>query len=648
MAHGVRLALWLASSGSAALEPFAIALSYAIAAGCDSLQPLAVWPITATEHFNNASTRACARPDDSTDLRDCFFELPVGGPGAWGLANATCRSYFPVDRRDRQRIGAFFGNCSLANGTTLSLPSDRFATTRWSVQASSRDKRCLDRIGEGPVFPCDAYATGDGRVLNFRESRTESAKWCREFGGLFVNDLLLDMQQVLVAQTSAPPPSFISLPLETHRPVFSLIDVIGCPADMHIGGVSTRIATRALYGATTVPWTAHTTRSARSNAVSQANDSGMFRVTTQHAAEGDLMQIRSWYKDLLRLALLVTVVLFRVTSVYWPMYLAQERRPRPLATGFAVHKRERRSLVVLTLLSIETIASGEDIAMFCFQIAESKTSWVSLALRYLSITRVVWPVAWLLLLLHRVSRGRVKTALVDDLVLFLCPVVWLYLPASVTADGLELFQGSRWTGALVRHDVNSIRSRPVSHVEFYIAVFGRFTGVAAVVLLTLGMLASSHRLVKRSILRGSKAMSPRTSVAVMAPSTDTDALKMVKQKSVKAVAGMTLDDVLRQSSLGLARDEIREITRLKTRRSSAGEPLTDALSLAAEGFVALVYGPHEVLGVSHWGRPVPVRDARGRVARISGVRVELDDALTLESLVATAARPACIGVPDLL
>ncbi|GLE04184.1 hypothetical protein PINS_up013095 [Pythium insidiosum] len=169
-------------------------------------------------------------------------------------------------------------------------------------------------------------------------------------------------------------------------------------------------------------------------------------VTTRLEVRGDALIIRAWAKDLVRLALLGAVVVFRVSGVYWPLWLALERQPRSTrmadAVGVVLHTRERRSLVVLALLSLETLASGEDIAAFCVQLARSEMTWPVRALKLLSIARVVWPVAWLLrLLVHAqrwLSRDRVRTAAVDDLVLLACPLVWLLLPALVARRGLEL------------------------------------------------------------------------------------------------------------------------------------------------------------------------------------------------------------------
>ncbi|DAZ97878.1 TPA: hypothetical protein N0F65_003305, partial [Lagenidium giganteum] len=246
---------------NALLDPLKTLYGYYIFT--DSDNQAAVWTLTVANNFNNATSRQCGFPDDPGNFLDCYYELPVYGTGS--LAGATCRSYYPIDKGEKQHVGNYFGNCTFPNGTQVHLPNARFATTQWSVQTTSQDKRCLERIGEGNIFPCDAYTTLNGRVIYHRISRTEGSRWCREFGGFYINDHEEQRQQVLLANVSWGEDflTFTSIALDVNRPVLNLYDLIGCSAEMHVGGAATHISTWALYGTTTAPWTARTTRTAK-------------------------------------------------------------------------------------------------------------------------------------------------------------------------------------------------------------------------------------------------------------------------------------------------------------------------------------------------------------------------------------------------
>ncbi|KAJ0412628.1 hypothetical protein ATCC90586_006995 [Pythium insidiosum] len=638
--------LWIFTTLNAVLDPAKTVYGYFIYSDSDNQE--VVWTLTVWNQFDNSSAaRRCEYPEDSEAFLGCYFELPVYGTGS--LAGARCRSFYPTDKGAFQHIGNFFGNCTLADGTELHLPSERFATTQWSVQTASRDKPCLERLGEGEIFPCDAHTTMNGRVLNHRASRTEATKWCREFGGFYVNDLQLDRQQVLLANASlgAEHLAFTSVALDVDRPVFNLYDVLGCSAEVHIGGAATHISTRAFYGLTTAPWTARTTRTARRSAV-ERQDNGLYRVETLHHSEGDLTQIRTWFKDLLRLALLGFIVFYRVSSIYYPMFLVYTRQHEPFVAftirrslGIVLHKRERRSLLMLLLLSLETLMSGEDIIMFCQQIIyTSRTSYVRQVLKYMSIARIVWPAAFVIAALTRLLRvvlpRRFTIALAEDLFLIACPIVWVYIPSYVTKKGMQLFQGYKWGGAVVRHYANSIQNVYVGqmdHLHLYFELFGYFTAIAVAGGFVIGALVqyASHGASLLVWLYSGGHRQPR------------DTGTVARLKTDGAIS--SLERVLVDSTLGISQVEARQITRAKIKRH--GIVLCEGLNVAADGFLCLVYGPYQVLGWCCWGYASPVRNRDGHVARISDCAVEFDAQVTVETLAAAAPKPAWLGLPDL-
>ncbi|GLE06677.1 hypothetical protein PINS_up016071 [Pythium insidiosum] len=576
----VGLVLWIFTTLNAVLDPAKTIYGYYVYSDSDNQE--VVWTLTVVNEFDNRSAvaRPCEYPEDRGGFLGCYFELPVFGTGS--LAGARCRSFYPTDKGALQHIGNFFGNCTLADGSTLHLPSERFATTQWSVQTSSTDKPCLERLGEGAIFPCDAHTTMNGRVLNHRVSRSEAAKWCREFGGFYVNDLELGRQQVLLANASlgAADLAFTSVALDVDRPVFNLYDLLGCSAEVHIGGAATHISTRAFYGLTTAPWTARTTRTARRSVVTRVDggDAGEDGSRRCHHSEGDLTQIRSWFKDLLRLSLLTLIVFYRVTSIYYPMFLVYARQPEPFVAftvrrslGIILHKRERRSLLLLLLLSLETLLSGEDIIMFCQQIIyTSRTSYVRLVLKYMSIARIVWPAALVIAAVSRVLRvvlpQRFTIVLAEDLFLIACPIVWVYIPAYVTKKGMQLFQGYKWGGAVVRHYANSIQN------------VTRRTGASLLVWVYSG----GYRQPRDTGNRG-QAQDGRRAVVARARARGQHA----RHLEVEAPA-----------------DHARKI-------KQHGVVLCEGSTSRADGFLCLVYGPYQVLGGAAGARVMPVRKPLG-------------------------------------
>ncbi|KAJ0409480.1 hypothetical protein P43SY_002370 [Pythium insidiosum] len=638
---------WVFTTLNAVIDPAKTVYGYYIHSDSDNQE--VVWSLIVSNQFENGSAaRPCEYPIDSQGFLGCYFELPVYGTGS--LAGAHCRSFYPTDKGAFQHIGNFFGNCTLSDGSQLHLPSEQFATTQWTVQTSSHDKPCLELLGEGEVFACDSYTTMNGRVINHRASRTEATKWCREFGGYYVNDLALDKQQVLVANASfgAEDLAFTSIPLDLNRPVFNLYDMLGCSVEMHIGGVPTHISTSAFYGPTMAPWSARTTRSARRNAVSrQAN--GLYLVETYLHAEGDLTLVRTWFKDLLRLTLLGLVVCYRTWSIYYPMFLVYERQHESFMAfaitrglGIVIHKRERRSLLVLALLSLETLMSTEDIVMFCQQIIyTSRTSYVRLVLNYMSIARIVWPAAFVIAAVSRLLRvvlpRHFTVAVAEDLFLIACPIVWAYIPSYVTKKGMLLFQGYKWGGAIVHHYANSIQNvydGQVSHLSLYYNLFGYFTAIAAAGGLVIGAIV--HYVSHGASLLVWLYSGGRRLVR------DADSVSKIKSDA----SVLSLERVLVDSTLGISDVEAKQITRAKIKRQ--GVVLCEGFNVAADGFLCLVYGPYQVLGSSHWGYVAPIRNREGHVARISDCSVAFDAQVTTETLAAVTSTPTCLGLPDLI
>ncbi|OQR94803.1 hypothetical protein THRCLA_22211 [Thraustotheca clavata] len=104
----------------------------------------------------------------------------------------------------------------------------------------------------------------------------------------------------------------------------------------------------------------------------------------------------------------------------------------------------------------------------------------------------------------------------------------------------------------------------------------------------------------------------------------------------------TLCDVLQQSTYRIAPDIAEQITRAKV----AG--ICEALNLAADGLVGLVYGEYFVLGFMEWGLVYPLENDLGRVAVVQGYNVSYKHCITIERLVEKASVPTIVGVPELI
>ncbi|EQC36741.1 hypothetical protein SDRG_06177 [Saprolegnia diclina VS20] len=409
---------------------------------------------------------------------------------------------------------------------------------------------------------------------------------------------------------------------------------------MHVGGTATHITTSAWYGDTTAPWTARTTRTADANVVTEKSD-GAVHVTTRHYSEGDLTQIRLGYKDAFRLSLLAVITYYRVTSIYYPIALVYWRQRQPLFrwlrqrhTGLVLHKRERHNLFILLLLSAEAVASTEDVVMYCQQVIYSGPSLFLLALKYMSITRIIWPCAFLLLLASRAIQilfGRQYAfAMTEDLFFLGAPVVWLYIPVQVTSQGMSLFQGYRWTGAIVHHYANSVLNvyaKQLTSLTLYLQLFGYFTILSPFTTILIDT-------VWRKATNSSSIF-----VFVLSP------LKHGLSKRVLdiATAEPRVHTILMLSTRRTPQDIALQMTRAKL----PPRRLCESLNLAAEGFVCLIYGNIHVMGMTEWGISSPIVNELGHVAVIgSGNRVAFDAAVSIESLARITSRPACLGIPD--
>ncbi|KDO21005.1 hypothetical protein SPRG_13933 [Saprolegnia parasitica CBS 223.65] len=625
-------ALWVLVTVNSLVDPLKTIYGYFVY--LDSNNQNAVWQLTVANHFNNVTSRVCPL---SGPFLDCYFELPVYGTGS--LAGATCRSYYPTDKGPTQHIGNFFGNCTFPNGQRVDMPDGRTTvTTQWTVQTSSLDRKCLTLLGEGDSFPCDEYITTNGRIINYRVSQTETKKWCKEFGGYYILNLTSGIQEVLVANVSGTSAAFTSIPMTYMQPVFSLEPLLGCPAEVRMGGIATHISTSGWYGDTTAPWSARTTSAAHANDVSQ-RASSVF-VTTTHYAEGDLTQVRTSYKDSYRLGIIAIITYYRASSVYYPILLVYLRQRQPFFRwlrrrnfGLVLHKRERHNLFILLLLTLEALASTEDVVMYCQQVVYGGSSLAQLALKYMSITRIIWPCAFLLLLASRLVEALLGPkrafAMSEDLFLLGAPVAWIYIPVYVTTQGMSLFQGYRQTGAIISHYANSIfnvYTNQINNLTLYFQLFGYFTIIssAATFLVDVVWHAVTHS--SSSLL-----------VSIMS-------LRTAKEPVDPNAVTSNLHQILIESTHRMAPEIALQMTRAKVPPLM----LCESLNLASEGFVCLAYGGIHVVAVSEWGFAHPLENALGHVAVIhDGHRVAFDPNVTIDSLVKLSSRPAWLGIPDL-
>ncbi|OQS04820.1 hypothetical protein THRCLA_02969 [Thraustotheca clavata] len=480
----------------------------------------------------------------------------------------------------------------------------------------------------------------NGRVINHRRSQTVSHKWCKEFGGYYILNRLTNIQEVLIANISNPShPTFTSIAMEYTPPVLNLEHLIGCAASLHVGGAATHITTSAWYGDTTAPWTARSTRTANTNAISK--NGSLYFVSTSHYTEGGMTLIRLGYKDAFRLILLGTITYYRVSSIYYPMWLSYLRTRQPIMKclihrhlGLVLHKRERRNLLILFILSLETVTSTEDIVMSCQQVVYAGNSLLTLVLNYMSITRIIWPCAFLLLIFSRFiawSIGPDHTfAMSEDLFLLGAPVVWGYIPLKVTNQGMKLFEGYRWTGKYVRHYSNSIYNAYTNRqscFDLYIQLFGLFTCISPITTIIIDMTWRSY--------------THHTSIIVYV-------LSLRHNSRSKRIADMnevhmTLEYVLINSTEKLVPDIASQITRSKLPHTHYCE----SLNLAAEGLVCLVYGSIHVAGMINWGMAHPIQNDNGHIAVIEENSVRFRPDVTMETLARITSKPAYIGIPDL-
>ncbi|KAF0694279.1 Aste57867_14827 [Aphanomyces stellatus] len=587
--------------------------------------------MTGVHNFNNVSSHVCTPADKWTD---CYYELPVLGPGS--LANQTCRTFYPVEPVN-ECFGTFFGNCTNAAGQVTYLPSHRYVTNQWSIQTASTDKECLSRIGEGIIFPCQSYTSMNGRVLNYQTQRSEVTKWCREFGAWFVYDSETQIQEMLLANVShgKANASLFSIPLEIYKPSINLMDYIGCSADLLIGGTATHTATTAWYGQTRAPWSARTTRVAGSNVISR--NYPLMNVVTTLMCNGDFTMVRTVYKDGLRLLILLIITYYRISSIYYPLLLVYRSQNRPFTSwlwhrnmGLVLHKRERRNVIILMLLTIETLVSTEDILMFCQQVVYTDSrEWLTILLKCMSICRVIWPCALIMLLLSRIQQAllpdKYAIAIADDLFFFCCPVVLFYVPRFVTSQGNYIFQGFGFSGDIIRHLGNSIlqvSKTDSDPITLYFNLFGLFTAIATTFCYCLSLFLKLVLHSDASIL------------AYLFSGGQTQLAANTGCKRGFAV-------VLHESRLSFSTAVAQQLGRAKVNL------LCESASLASEGFVSLVYGQYEVLGTITWGVPYPVLNRHGHAAVIQNNVVEYDDKVTMKVLSSTVSYPFVAGVPDL-
>ncbi|EQC36739.1 hypothetical protein SDRG_06175 [Saprolegnia diclina VS20] len=634
MLNRVRFLLWSLLTLNSLLDPLKTLYGYYSSADTsfNRFSP----ELTVENTFNNISSKVCS---PNGPFLDCYFELPVYGTGS--LAGATCRSYYPIDKAPTQHVGNFFGNCTLLSGERIDIPDGaRFVSTQWSVQTSSVDRTCLEMLGEGDSFACDTMTTANGRVINYRVSQTETTKWCKEFGGFYILNVTSGIQEVLVANTSGAP-AFTSIPLTVETPAFSISSLTGCSATLRVGGTASQITTSAWYGDTVSPWVARTTRTANGNVITLRDS--LFHVSTSHLTDGDQNLIRLQYKDVFRLCILGIVIYFRVSSIYCPIWLAFRRQHQPFLAwiwqrhlGLVLHKRERHNLFILLLLSLEAVTSVEDIVVYCqYTVYTNGSSYGSLLLIYMSIMRIVWPCALLLLVSSRLVGaffGPSKAFAVSENIFLLgAPVVWIYIPMYVTNRGMGLFQGYRWTGVVVHHYTNSIYNvytNQLNSLSLYWRLFGVFTLVSPLVIFVL------------SAVWRCTTQTGSISAYLLSPVERRGAIRIECSLDVAP----HLEAILRDSTFSVPPSIARQITRAKlpvTQRCEAG-------NLAADGLVCLVYGEFHVLGFVDWGLVFPIENMAGHVAVIDGNHAAFDPSVSILSLVEITACPKVLGITDLI
>ncbi|OQS04821.1 hypothetical protein THRCLA_20788 [Thraustotheca clavata] len=621
----ISLLIWLFLSVNSFLDPAKTFYGYYTYTDSDN-QP-AVWELTVVNNYNNVSSKVC-----STDgnFLDCYYELPVYGSGT--LANAVCRSYYPVDKGAAQHIGTFFGNCTLPNGNRVDYPNNVYATSQWSLMVSSQDKACITSMGEGDSFPCDSYMTMEGRVMYFRVSRSVASTWCKELGGYYILNKNTNKQEVLVANVSNPSkPTFTSIPLTHNTTVYNVYNTLGCSADLTVGGAAGHISTSAWYGSTVGLWMAHTTSSPKDNAITFKDD--MVNVVTMSSHDGNVTQIRTFYKDAVRCFLFFVVIYYRLASIYYPIWLVYARQGKSFLNwvskrhmGLVLHKRERRSLPVLFLLTIEAVVSTEDIIMYCQQVVYSYPTLWNLVFKYMSITRIIWPSSFILLVISRLVQmifgPKYAFALSEDLFLLGAPVIWFYMPAYVTVRGMALFQGYRWTGDIVHHYGNTIwnvYSAQENVLYLYYNLFGSFTYISCLTTIGIGCLW-------QTLTHTSSIMSVFLSSNIF--------------YRVKDDVEGPKNTIEKVSTEQFPPEIIFQIIKAKWPKSKVCE----AMNLASEGFVCLVYGEYQVLGTTEWGLVYPIVNESGHVAIIDGCQVAYNVTVTLETLASITSHPKVLVV----
>ncbi|OQR95742.1 hypothetical protein THRCLA_22076 [Thraustotheca clavata] len=625
----IALILWTFLSLNALLDPIKTFYGYYIYT--DSENQPAVWDMTVENNYNNKTSNVC-----NDNFLDCYYELPVYGTGV--LASSVCRSYYPIDKGATQHFGTFFANCTLSNGNHIYLPNSEFATTQWSLLLSSQEKSCISTLGEGDSFPCDSYTTVEGRVLYFRPSRTTAPTWCKEFGGYYILNKDNNQLDVLVANISNPLKlSFTSIPLIHNTTVYNLFGILGCSADLTIGGAGGHISSSAWYGTTIGLWMAHTSNSPAGNTINIIDD--MVNVATMTSVDGNITQIHTFYKDAIRCSLLLIVIYYRLSSIYYPMWLVYNNQEKPFWSwvfkrhmGLVLHKRERRNMTILFFLTVEAIMSTEDIVMYCQQSVFTYPTLLALALKYMSITRIIWPSSFILLIVSRfiqiILGSRYAFALSEDLFLLGAPVIWFYMPAYVTSKGVRLFQGWRWTGTIIHHYGNTILKvyeNQVSVLTLYYDLFGAFTLMSCLTTICIGCLW-------QSLTRTSSIMS-----VILSNSIYYRCIKDVQEKHCN------IEKVLRECNKKFPPEIVYQITKAKLPATH----LCEAMNLASEGFICLVYGEYELLGTTEWGFNSPIFNEKGHAAVINGCQVAYQSTVTRVTLAHITSRPQVLGVPDL-
>ncbi|OQS08004.1 hypothetical protein THRCLA_20007 [Thraustotheca clavata] len=625
------LIIWTFLTINTFLDPAKTFYGYYTYADSDN-QP-AVWELTVMNKFNNKSANTCS---GSGIFLDCYYDVPIYGTGI--LADSVCRSYYPIDTGPFQHIGTFFANCALPSGDQIYLPNNIYATSQWSLMLSSKEKGCMSALGEGKSFPCDSYTTMNGRVVYYRRSRTVASAWCKEFGGYYILNKLTNEQEVLIANLSnSTKPSLTSIPLVNDCTVYNLFDMLGCSADLTIGGAAGHISTSAWYGETVGLWTAYTTSSPKNNIVSTIGD--LVSVETISSHQGNITQIRTNYKDALRCFLFFVVIYYRLTSIYYPIWLVYTRQGKPLwklvtrrHMGLVLHKRERRNFIVLLFLTIEAVVSTEDIIMYCQQVVFSYPTFFNLLLKYMSITRIIWPSAFILLVISRLIPmafgSKFAFAFSEDLFLLSAPVLWLYMPAYVTSKGADLFQGWRWTGNIVHHFTNTIynvHNNQIDVLMLYYSLFGSFTLILCWTNIIIGYLW-------QTFTHTSSIMSVFLSNNIS-----------YRIRTHSAMHNGTIENILLTSNQQFPPEIAYQIVKAKWKSTN----LCEAINLASEGFVSLVYGDYLILGITEWGSTSPVFNKSGHAAVIVGYKVAYNPSITIHTLTSISSQPKILGVPDL-